>query len=182
MPFVYMLAAVGIVALVRLAATPFKNVRNASTVVTAAAVVIFAGVPAWTALAFGPHYALYTNALAAGKAGYFFPHDEFYDDGLREAIRFVCDSAPDGSMIAHETPAVTHYYLEQFGRNDLNSRTMSAAEFDPKSVSQPAYFILQPGRTYFENQEKLVFIRSRFRKIHEVQINGATAAEIYTNQ
>ena len=117
-----------------------------------------------------------------GKAGYFFPHDEFYDDGLREAIRFVCDSAPDGSMIAHETPAVTHYYLEQFGRNDLNSRTMSAAEFDPKSVSQPAYFILQPGRTYFENQEKLVFIRSRFRKIHEVQINGATAAEIYTNQ
>ena len=31
------------------------------------------------------------------KAGYFFPHDEFYDDGLREAIKFVCETRAAGS-------------------------------------------------------------------------------------
>ncbi len=182
MPFVYMLAAVGVVSLVRLATSQFNGMRNAPAIISLAAVVIFVGVPGWIAFASGPHYSLYTNALASDKAGYFFPHDELYDDGLREAISFVCESAPQGAVIAHETPAVAHYYLEQFGRNDLNSRPVSAADFDPSALSEPAYVIVQPGRTYFENQAKLSFIRSNFKKIHEIQINGATAAEIFSNQ
>ena len=74
-----------------------------------------------------PHYALYTNELAANKAGFFFPHDEFYDDGLREAIKYVCEQAPQGATIAHETPGVTRHYLKEFGRTDLNSKTISVA-------------------------------------------------------
>jgi hypothetical protein len=136
-------------------------------------------VPAWTAFANNPHYALYTNALGAGKAGYYFPHDEFYDDGLREAIKFVSDTSPQGAVIAQETPAVTHYYLERFARTDLKSQAISAPEFDPAKAAGPTYVIIQRGRTYFENRDKLAFIRATFFKVHEVQVNGLTAAEIF---
>jgi hypothetical protein len=182
MPFVYMLAAVGVVAITRAAIGPFRRWRNSPVVLSIVAALIFVAIPALKAFGSGPHYALYTNALAADKAGFFFPHDEFYDDGLREAIKFVCDSAPKGAIIAHETPAVTTYYLGRFGRTDMSSRAMSSREFDPANLSQPAYFILQQGRTYFENREKLVFIRANFKKVHEVTINGLLAAEIFATQ
>ena len=180
MPFVYMLAAVGVVGLIRFIQKHAST--RISPVSVAALVLLFVGVPGWIAFANGPHYALYTNALAADKAGYFFPHDEFYDDGLREAIKFVCDEAPGGATMAHETPAVARYYLTQFGRPDLKSQAISAAEFDVRSASGPVYVIVQRGRTYFENRDELDYARNNFRRVHEVAINGASAVEVFVNQ
>lgn len=176
MPFVYMLAAVGVVALVNLV-----KANRARLIASVLAVVVFVGLPAWTAFAHGPHYALYTNALAAGKAGYFFPHDEFYDDGLREGIRFVCEAAPNGATMAHETPGVARYYLAQFGRTDLQSQAISSAQFDVRSATGPVYVIVQRGRTYFENREELDYVRANFRRVHEVKIDGASAVEVFVN-
>src|SRR5204863_6679305 len=84
MPFVYMLAAIGIVEVIRFLYRRLNAAPQLRTAVAAIVVAIVIGVPAWLAYKAGPHYALYTNALAADKVGYFFPHDEFYDDGLRE--------------------------------------------------------------------------------------------------
>jgi asparagine N-glycosylation enzyme membrane subunit Stt3 len=182
MPFVYMLAAIGVVELTLFVNDRLHATKQTRAIVAALAVAIFAGAPAWIAYSAGPHYALYTNALAANKVGYFFPHDEFYDDGLREAIKFVCDTAPPGVTIAHETPGVTRYYLETFRRADLNSKAISAPDFDLTKISGPAYFIIQRGRTYFENRDKIAFIRDNFKKIHEVSINGMTAGEVFVNQ
>jgi hypothetical protein len=182
MPFVYMLAAIGVVEVIRFLGGRLNTSQQTRALLAALVVTIFIGAPAWIAYAAGSHYALYTNALGAGKVGYFFPHDEFYDDGLREAIKFVCDNAPPGAVIAHETPAATHYYLEQFRRADLISKAISAPDFNATNISGPAYFIVQRGRTYFENRDKLAFIRSKFKKVHEVSINGMTAAEVFVNQ
>jgi asparagine N-glycosylation enzyme membrane subunit Stt3 len=182
MPLVYMLAAIGLVELIRLVCRRMNAAKQTRAIVVAVLVAIFVGVPAWIAYAAGPHYALYTNALGAEKVGYFFPHDEFYDDGLREAIKFVCDTAPAGALIAHETPGATRYYLERFGRTDLSSRAISAPDFEVTKISGPAYFIVQRGRTYFENRDKIAFIRTNFKKVREVPINGMTAAEVFMNQ
>jgi len=178
MPFVYMLSAVGTVVLIRLAQARVKS-KQLTAAVLAAGIVLFIAVPGWTAWASAPHYALYTNALAAGRAGYFFPHDEFYDDGLREAIQFVCQTAPPNAIVAHETPGVFRYYQEKFSRPDLQSYAISAADFDPQKVSGAAYIIVQRGRTYFENRDKVNFVRSAFKKVHEVKIDGITAAEVF---
>jgi hypothetical protein len=62
------------------------------------------------------------------------PHDEFYDDGLREAIKYVCEQAPVGATIAHETPGVARHYLSAFGREDLQSRVISSKEFDMRTA------------------------------------------------
>ena len=180
MPFFYMMAAVGVVALIDVAASGFRS-EKARAIVAAAAMLIFTAAPGAVAYSRGPHYGLYTNALGAGTAGYFFPHDEFYDDGLREAIKYVCDVAPQGAVIAHETPAVTRYYLEKCGRQDLQSHPMSAADFDPSKLSGPAYIIVQRGRTYFENRDKIAYVWMNFRRVHEVKIEGLTAAEVFVN-
>ncbi len=185
LPYVYILAAVGTVTLTGIATSLVRaseNVREKTRgLVTVFAVLIFIVWPAWIAYANGPHYGLYTNALGAGRAGYFFPHDEFYDDGLREAIKFVCDVAPENALIAHETPAVTRYYLKEFGRQDLQSRAISAADFDPANLSITGYVVVQRGRTYFENQEKISFVRVNYNKVHEVSIKGLIAAEVFVN-
>lgn len=173
MPFVYMLAAVGVMGLIKL--------RQSSRAFAALMVAVFVVLPAWTAFTSGPHYALYTNALAAGEAGYYFPHDEFYDDGLREAIEYVCETAPQGATIAHETPAVARHYLVRFGRNDLNSQAISGKEFDVRTASGPVYVLVQRGRTYFENREELDHVRAHFQRVHEVKINGASAVEVFVN-
>lgn len=182
LPFVYMIAAVGVIALIGFVSQLLKSSRETSALVSAAAVILFILLPGWTAYAHGPHYALYTNALAAGRDGYYFPHDEFYDDGLREAIKFVSDVAPQHSIIAHETPAVTRYYQERFSRPDLNSQAISSAHFDPAQLAAPTYVIVQRGRTYFENREKIEFIRTNYQKVYEVKITGATAAEVFVER
>jgi hypothetical protein len=182
MPFVYMLAAVGVVESGRLLLNRFTVLRQAPVVVSSIVAFVFIGLSALTAFANGPHYALYTNAFGNGKAGYYFPHDEFYDDGLREAIKFVCDSAPENALIAHETPGVARYYLSRFNRTDIQSKTLSAPDFDPARESGATFIIAQSGRVYFENQAKLVYVRSNFRKIHEVRIDGLIAAEVFVNR
>lgn len=181
MPFIYMCAAVGVFQLVQLLSARLSKAPVCAVGVTVV-LLLFMVWPALAAYVEAPHYGLYTNALGARYKGYFFPHDEFYDDGLREAIKFVCNTAPPGALIVHETPAATGYYLEKLGRTDLNSKALSSPGFDVAQISGPAYVIIQRGRTYFENREKIRLVQSSFRLIHEEKVNGLSAAEVFTNQ
>jgi hypothetical protein len=185
LPFVYMIAAVGIMWMLRSLASPrltkgkgggsFSPLR----VVRGLVFLFFIALPAWIACAAAPHYAIYTNALGAGRAGHFFPHDEFYDDGLREAINYVAAHAPQGASIVHETPGVVRYYLQRSARADLNSRVLSDPSFKFDATPRPAYVILQRGRTYFENREKMEEARTRGRKVYEGFVGGQSAVEVY---
>jgi len=192
MPLVYMLAAVGVVWLTERAARLANDYitlsqggrrgagsRLPARAASALVLLAFVAWPAWNAYGSRPHYALYTNALARGSAGHFFPHDEFYDDRLREAIQFVSAAAPRGATVVHETPGVAGYYLEKFGRTDLRSRVLSGPDFRLEDAPRPAFYLLQRGRTYFENREKMDEVRAQFPKVHEELIDGASAVEVY---
>jgi hypothetical protein len=182
MPFVYIIAAVGIVSLTRglLRVLKISRERRLAAVLGTASLSFFIGVPAFAAFMAAPHYALYTNALAPNRAGYYFPHDELYDDGLREAIRFVAEHAPQGALVAHETPGVVRYYLERYNRTDLQSHTISDPAFDVTKTDAPVFVILQRGRTYFENREEMEAVRAHFTPEQQIAINGVVAAEIYS--
>jgi hypothetical protein len=176
-----MLSAVGIAALNSLCASLLKCMKQErlAQIMSIVLIIFFVAWPAWTAYAANPHYAAYTNALGSGRAGYYFPHDEFYDDGLREAIQFVCREAPQGATIAGETPAVFRYYLEKYGRTDLQSRVLSDPKFELATVQKPAYIIIQKGRTYFENREKMREVLARDRKVFDIAVNGESSAEVH---
>ena len=183
LPFVYMTAAVGVAALARRLAGLAGASRGGGAAWAGAAVLaLFVGVPAWKAAAAAPHYALYTNALAPRSAGYYFPHDELYDDGLREAIKYVAEHAPPDAVIAHETPGVVGYYLARYHREDLHSRVISDPQFDVTAEAAPVYAILQRGRTYFENREELERVRAQFKPETQIVIDGVVAAEVYSKK
>jgi hypothetical protein len=184
MPFVYMTAAVGVVALTRWLVELLKAGQRPglATWVGAASLALFVGVPAWAAARAAPHYALYTNALAPRPAGYYFPHDELYDDGLREAIKYVADQAPHGATLAHETPGVVQHYLTRFGREDLRSQVISDPRFDVTNEPAPLYVILQRGRTYFENQAEMEHVRADFKPETQIVIDGVVTAEVYSKK
>ena len=184
MPFLYMAAAVGIVFLIRWASSAFQK-WNAKGGVTWAAtsllLLLLVALPAITAYASAPHYALYSNVIGNRYTAHFFPHDEFYDDGLREAIQFVSANAPAGTTIVTEAPGVVRYYTEKFSRTDLTSRALSDPDYAVPDQAQ-TYFILQRGRTYFENQEKMKQVRERFPLVYASCVRGYTAAEVYSAQ
>jgi Dolichyl-phosphate-mannose-protein mannosyltransferase len=184
MPFVYMSAAVGIVLLIRWAASAFArwNSRGwASGAVTGVLLLTTVIMPAFTAYASAPHYSLYSNIIGNRYTAYFFPHDEFYDDGLNEAIRFVCAKAPANAVIVTETPGVVRYYTEKFGRTDLKSQVLSDPNFSVPNQGA-VYFVLQRGRTYFENQDKLKQVREHFPLVYASCVREFTAAEVYSAQ
>lgn len=184
MPFVYMTAAVGVIGLTRWLVESLWAGRSPRLAAWAGAalVALFVGVPAWAAVRAAPHYALYTNALAPRPAGYYFPHDELYDDGLREAIRYVAEQAPPAATLAHETPGVVGHYLARFGRADLRSRVISDPSFDVTNEPGPVYAILQRGRTYFENREEMRRVRADFQPETQIVIDGVVAAEVFSKK
>jgi hypothetical protein len=178
MPFVYISAAVGAMTVVRWSGRLLKSGTVASRAATAILALVLVALPAWTAYASAPHYAMYTNVLGSKYAAYFFPHDEFYDDGVDDAIRFVCERAPRNATIVSETPGVVRYYTEKLGRTDLQSRVLSDPKFTV-SETAPAYVILQRGRTYFENQNEIKEVRDRFTLVYSGCVEGHTAAEVF---
>ena len=184
MPFLYMSAAVGIMLLIQWSASAFEK-WNAGGRVSgmAAGLLLFLTLiaPGMSAFASAPHYALYSNVIGDRYTAHFFPHDEFYDDGLREAIGYVCAGAPSNATIVSETPGVVRYYTEKFGRTDIQSRVLSDPDFTVPAQG-PAFFILQRGRTYFENQEKMKQVRERFPLVYESCVRGYTAADVYAAQ
>jgi len=181
MPFIYMAAAVGVVLIIGWVSSVFKKWNSGGAVTWAATgslVLLLVVWPVWTAYASAPHYALYSNEIGHRYTAYFFPHDEFYDDGLNDAIRFVCAQAPPSALIVTEAPGVVRYYTEKFNRKDLQTHVLSDPNF-AVSDQAPAYFILQRGRTYFENQDKMKQVRARFPLVYASCIRGYTAAEVY---
>ncbi len=182
MPFLYMAAAVGIVvawralaSLIRRASLDLQTARIAAAVAVA---IVFIILPARTAFANLPYPNLYVNALGGRRTGYFFPHDEFYDLGARESIRYIAENAPRGARLASEIPGVVEYYLERYNRRDIKSEIMSKPDFS-LNESAPDYVLLQRGRVYFENQQNLDFIEKNFPLEQASTFNGAAATEVY---
>jgi hypothetical protein len=76
---------------------------------------------------------------------------------------------------------VARYYTEKFGRQDLKSQVLSDPNFTVPTQGA-VYFILQRGRTYFENQDKMKQVRESFPLVYASCVREFTAAEVYSAQ
>jgi hypothetical protein len=167
MPIVYMTAAVGIVVMwrslssaIRKAGGGMQTARLSAAVAVGAAFIIAPGVLTIRYLR-DSHPSLYVNMLGRNRVGYFFPHDEFYDLGARESIRFIAETAPPFAKMASEIPGVVEYYLERFNRPDIRSEILSQPSFT-LGGGRPDFVLLQRGRVYVENIENFNFIEKNF--------------------
>ena len=183
MPTVYIIAALGLAKIFswsRALARKDTQRRLAPALAGVLAAIFLLG-PAWVSAKSGPYYSLYLNPLGQGRVGYYFPHDEVNDMGLREAIAGIAQEAPTGAEVGGEAQPVFDYYFSKFHRGDLRYFDLSD---QVKRVEAPpsAYLVLQDGRKYFENIAFIERVESYESPVQTVEVGGAHAVRIYRDQ
>ena len=126
-----------------------------------------------------PHFRLFTNTLGGGaaNAGYFFPHDEFYDSSMRDVISEIAKHARPGARVASESPSLASYYAQREKRGDLVCVSLS----DPEAVKQlqvSDFVIVARGRRYFSNDALLKALETHKPDL-EFFLGSVRSADVY---
>ncbi|HEX8494879.1 MAG TPA: glycosyltransferase family 39 protein [Pyrinomonadaceae bacterium] len=184
LPVVLITAAIGVQFISQLAARFVARLSESEALKTYARIGVIAlalAFPAYAAASVLPHYRLYTNVLGGGRerAGSYFPHDEFYDAALREAVSEIVARAPAGASVASETPGLVTHYAQLAGRNDLLSVSLS----DKKSMAllkEGDIIIVARGRRYFSNDSIVSQLQSTAAPVATLTLGNVHALSIYT--
>ncbi|MEP6743593.1 MAG: glycosyltransferase family 39 protein [bacterium] len=142
------------------------------------ALVIIGSVRAAASVA--PHFRLFTNALGGGVAGagYYFPHDEFYDASVRSVMFEIAKRAKPGVHVASEVPIVAAFYAQRAGRADLVCVSLS----DPnalKQLKEGDFVIDARGRRYFSNEAVLNVLSRSATPTFQTTLGPALSASVY---
>lgn len=183
LPVVLLTTAIGIEAVARwLTQSLARRGAPDKVRVIAHAGVIFCALicSAYASASAMPYYRLYTNALGGGQAGagYYFPHDEFYDNAVRSTAQTVAMLARPGARVASETPELFTHYARAAGRNDLAAVALS----DRAALAQLApgdIIIVARGRRYFNNDALLARLTTVTAPTKDVLIGATQATRIY---
>ena len=126
-----------------------------------------------------PFYSLTQNALGARLAprGWFFPDDEFYDAGVREAVAAIATAAAPGAVVCSDATAVVDEYLDRHGRADV--RSCSIAHDGLPMTAVDTWVVAQDGHTYFENLGVIEQLQRRMHPWTEIRIAGVLAAQVF---
>jgi len=115
------------------------------------------------------------------RAGYYFPHDEFYDASMRDVIAEIARRARPGAQVASESPLLAAYYAEREQRPDLVCISLS----DPdamKEMSDGDYIIIARGRRYFSNDAIIRTLHDHSTPVAELKLGVVPSAKIYEIQ
>ena len=128
-------------------------------------------------------YRLFINSIGGGTswAGYYFPHDEFYDASMRDVIAEIARRARVGARVASESPSLASYYAERVNRPDLICISLS----DPEAVKLLGvgdYIIVARGRRYFSNDSIISTLRDHSTPVAELKLGVVPSAKIYELQ
>jgi len=145
----------------------------------ALAIIIIAG-SVINSVRASPHFRLFTNSIGGGTswAGYYFPHDEFYDASMRDVIIEIATRARPGARIASESPSLATYYAERAQRPDLIGVSLS----DPEALKQLEvgdFIIIARGRRYFSNDAIISTLRDRATPVVELKLDSIPSAKVY---
>ena len=127
-----------------------------------------------------PHFRLFTNSLGGGTAwaGYYFPHDEFYDASMRDVMTEISMRARPGARVASESPSLASYYAERAARPDLVCVSLS----DPEALKQLGlgdFIIIARGRRYFSNDALTSSLRDNATPISDLKLGPIPSTKLY---
>src|SRR5215212_7214198 len=127
-----------------------------------------------------PHFRLFTNSIGGGTAwaGYYFPHDEFYDASMRDVMTEITSRARPGARVASESPSLALYYAERESRPDLVCLSLS----DPEALKQLGigdFVIIARGRRYFSNDAITSALRDNAIPVAELKLGVVPSVKIY---
>jgi hypothetical protein len=158
-----------------LAGRPSVRVKRLGMVMAG---VFFLVWPVAETISWTPRFGLYLNLLGGGRAnaGRFFPPDELYDAGLREALAYACQTAPPGTTIAVTNQAASDYYLGRCGRKDLRLGWLFAAAY---SIRPGDYVIIQESRRYFETDQVFRLVERHGLLLKTISVDDIRLATVY---
>ena len=127
-----------------------------------------------------PHFRLFTNSIGGGmaRAGYYFPHDEFYDANMRDAMVEIASRARVGARVASESPSLAMYYAERESRKDLVCVSLS----DSDALTQLGvgdFVVIARGRRYFSNDAIVSALRDHAAPVMELKLGPVPSTKIY---
>jgi Dolichyl-phosphate-mannose-protein mannosyltransferase len=178
-PLIYISAAVGFLVFVRFLASKLSTNAMVSAFLQTILLAMWLVHPLLQSVWSAPHYRMYTNRFGAGStaAGYYFPHDEFYDATTRDVVAEISSRAAQGATVACETPGLFEYYAQKAGRGDLLPVSLS----DPSEVLRMKagdFVVITKGRRYFSNTRYQEYLES-VSPAAEVSIADVSAAKLY---
>jgi hypothetical protein len=183
LPIVLITAAIGLQFISRFLARQLKALAGSTRIKLCAHVCVVLLVvlsSVWASARSAPHYRLYSNLLGGerARAGEYFPHDEFYDASVREAVFEIARRAAQGATIASETPNLTEYYAAQAGRPDLTSVSLSDAAAR-RELAAGDFVIAARGRRYYSNDALLSALRRTSAPAVSVQLGTVPSIDVY---
>jgi hypothetical protein len=127
-----------------------------------------------------PHFRLFTNSVGGGMkwAGYYFPHDEFYDASMRDVIAQIGTQARPGAVVASESPSLASYYAQRVNRADLVCISLSDPEA-MKRVQAEDYVIVARGRRYFSNDAIITALSQTAKPDFRHFLGEVHSADVY---
>jgi len=162
----------------RLAALDFTAGLRHYVPASLAVIVIVTSVA--SAIQAAPHFRMYTNVFGGGMewAGYYFPHDEFYDASMRDVIESIAKRARPGARVVSESPTLACYYAQREQRPDLVCVSLS----DPDALKQLSvgdFVIIARGRRYFSNDALITALRTQATPLAEFKLGSVPSAKLY---
>ena len=183
-PLIVIVAAIGVIFIVEQLAQKlnFSDARAAVLkIVFSGGLIVFSFAGS---LSVAPHFRLFTNLIGGGerRAGFYFPHDAFYDAATAEIINAIAANEPPDSSrkisVAVETPYLYDYYAAKTGRDDLKFVSLSD-QSAAANLSAGDYIVAARGRRYFSNEVYQNYLKNSVEPISEIKIGTVEAAQIY---
>jgi hypothetical protein len=153
---------------------------SAKAIVRACIISLVLIFPLVASASVSPYYRLYTNVLGGGSesAGSYFPHDEFYDARVREAVNEIAAQARPHARVASEVPGLISYYGQLAGRNDLIPVSLSDKEA-MKQFEAGDFVIVARGRRYFSNEAYVARLQETSEPIASISLGDTPAIRLF---
>jgi predicted membrane-bound dolichyl-phosphate-mannose-protein mannosyltransferase len=143
------------------------------------AVVVIAG-SVISSVQAAPHFRLFTSSIGGGDAwaGYYFPHDEFYDASMRDVMAEIANRARPNALVASESPSLASYYAERVNRPDIICVSLSDEEvwgqLEPGDL-----VVVARGRRYFSNDFVVSTLGKHATPLIDLKLGSVPSAKIY---
>lgn len=179
-PLIFITAALGFYFSVKWLSDLVFGKTNVALAFQSVIFITFVSLPLINSVIASPNFRLFTNTLGLSRAdaGYFFPHDEFYDTSTRDIVSLLAAKAAPGAVVANETPTLFEYYARKVGRADLVFVSLS----DKQRIAELKigdFIVIARGRRYFSNAGYQEYLESSAIPIGEIRIKDIRSASIY---
>jgi hypothetical protein len=173
LPFLFLAGGYGV-------HTAWKYVREKTVpaVLVGMAAMLVIAWPIREFRAWAPYYPLYLNSFGGGtrNIAHYFAPDEVSEFDTRQVAQDVSKTASGGATLATARPMTMTYYLQRFGRTDIQVIPLYDSSYVPHGGD---LIVLEPSRRFLETQRYFDFLQPSYMVHRNISVGPVVASTIY---